>query len=79
MEYLSKKGFSNFLNSLHQSFGIFFRLLEDSYQRDSNLTHNLLQSHFNANGQMTVKMETHEYLERFKKEVMIEKGFKKPE
>jgi hypothetical protein len=53
-------------------------MLEDSYQRDANLTHNLLESHFNSNGQMTVKLETHEYLQRFKNEILVEKGIMKP-
>jgi hypothetical protein len=79
MDYLSKNSFSSFLNELHQSFSIVFAMLEDAYQRDANLTHNLLDSHFSSNGHLTVKKETHEYLERFKKEIILEKRFLRPE
>lgn len=75
MDYLSKNSFSSFLNELHQSFSIVFAMLEDAYQRDANLTHNLLESHYSSNGHLTVRKETHEYLERFKKEVILEKRF----
>jgi hypothetical protein len=67
------------LNDLHETFGIVFTGLEEAYQRDANIAHNLLESHFSANGCLTVRKETHDYLERFKKEVLIDQRFTAPE
>ena len=77
-ELVSKRSFTEFLNSLWQTFDLVFGHLDDAFKRDGQITNSLLETQFNASGTaLMVKMESHNALNNFKEQV-INKGFQRP-